>query len=87
MALKGNQSDALGWVPAGGDGQTPTYAISVTTSSGTVVASATTALNSYLVTGLTKGVKYSFTITSSTAASVAGWIPSVTTKVKTFTAL
>jgi len=41
--------------------------------------------NTVVATGLTKGAKYTYTITTSTDASVAGWTPAVTTKAVKFT--
>ena len=71
---------------SGGDGQTPTYRLKVFNSDGSTFYSTQTTGNTATASGLTKGTKYTYTITTSTDASVAGWIPTVTTKAVKFTA-
>ena len=71
---------------SGGDGQTPHYAVKVFNPNGSTFSSTQTTGNTATASGLTKGTKYTYTITTSTEASVAGWIPAVTTKVVKFTA-
>ena len=71
---------------SGGDGQTPSYRLKVFNSDGSTFYSTQTTGNTATASGLTKGAKYTYTITTSTDASVAGWIPAVTTKAVKFTA-
>lgn len=71
---------------SGGDGQTPSYRLKVFNSDGSTFYSTQTTGNTVVATVLTKGAKYTYTITTSTDASVAGWIPTVTTKAVKFTA-
>ena len=70
----------------GGDGLTPTYTVKVLNADGSTFSSTTTSGNLVTATGLTKGSKYSYSVTVTTPASVAGWIPAVTTKPVKFTA-
>ena len=70
---------------SGSDGQTPTYRLKVFNSDGSTFYSTQTTGNTATASGLTKGAKYTYTITTSTDASVAGWIPAVTTKAVKFT--
>ena len=70
----------------GGDGQTPSYTVRVFNPDGSVFSSTQTSGNTATATGLTKGVKYSYTITTSTSAVAAGWIPAATTRPVKFTA-
>ena len=71
---------------SGGDGQTPHYAVKVLNPDGSTFFATQTIGNTATASGLTKGTKYTYTITTSTDASVAGWIPAVTTKAVKFTA-
>ena len=70
---------------SGSDGQTATYTLVVLNPNGSTFYSSQTAGNTATATGLTMGSKCSYTITTLTDASIAGWIPAVTTKVVKFT--
>ena len=70
---------------SGGDGQTPSYRLKVFNADGSTFYSTQTTGNTATASGLTKGAKYTYTITTSTDASVAGWIPAMTTKAVKFT--
>ena len=87
VALTSNHSATFVWGPAGGgDGQTPSYVVTVLNPNGSTFSSTTTSGNTATATGLTKGVKYSYTVAVSTSASVSGFVPGVTTKPVSFTA-
>ena len=87
VALTSNHSATFVWGPAGGgDGQTTSYVVTVLNPNGSKFSSTTTSGNTATATGLTKGVKYSYTVAVSTSASVSGFVPGVTTKPVSFTA-
>ena len=87
VVLTTNHSATFVWGPAGGgDGQTPFYVLTVLNPNGSTFSSTTTAGNTATATGLTRGVKYSYTVAVSTSASGSGFVPEVTTKPVSFTA-